>query len=80
MVSAAGPGRMVLYASDEIHSSIQKAVELLGLGADALRRVPTNERYQMDLAALKAAVAHDRAAGSYPSALWGRPAPPTPAP
>jgi aromatic-L-amino-acid/L-tryptophan decarboxylase len=68
---AAAPGHMVLYASDEIHSSIQKAVELLGLGGDALRRVPTNGRYQMDIAALAVAVAQDRAAGLLPFCVVG---------
>jgi aromatic-L-amino-acid decarboxylase len=38
--------RMMLYASEEIHSSIQKAVELLGLGSGALRLVPVNEQFQ----------------------------------
>ena len=64
-------GRMALYASDEIHSSIQKAVELLGLGADALRRVPTNDRYQIDVASLKDAIARDRAEGYLPFCVVG---------
>ena len=38
----AAPARMVLYASEQAHSSIQKAVELLGLGSDALRMVPVD--------------------------------------
>jgi glutamate/tyrosine decarboxylase-like PLP-dependent enzyme len=43
--------KMVLYASEEIHSSIQKAVEILGLGSKALRRLPVNEEFEIDLAA-----------------------------
>jgi glutamate/tyrosine decarboxylase-like PLP-dependent enzyme len=57
------PHKMVLYASQEIHSSIQKAVELLGLGSDALRYVPVNDDFQIDLEALKIAIARDRQDG-----------------
>jgi glutamate/tyrosine decarboxylase-like PLP-dependent enzyme len=44
---------MTLYASSETHSSVQKAMELLGLGDDACRRIPVNGQYEMDLAALE---------------------------
>ena len=62
----AAPRKMVLYASQEIHSSVQKAVELLGLGSDALRYVPVNDAFQIDLEALKAAIAQDRQDGHLP--------------
>ncbi len=52
--------RMMLYASQEAHSSIQKAVELLGLGSEALRSVPVNDYFQIDLQALKTTIAEDR--------------------
>jgi glutamate/tyrosine decarboxylase-like PLP-dependent enzyme len=48
----AAPHPMVLYASQEIHSSIQKALEILGLGSHALRNVPVNQNFQIDLEAL----------------------------
>lgn len=67
----AAPARMVLYASEEIHSSIQKAVELLGLGSDSLRSVPVNDDYQIDLPALEAAIARDREAGHLPFCIVG---------
>jgi aromatic-L-amino-acid decarboxylase len=67
----AAPHRMVLYASQEIHSSIQKAVELLGLGSDALRPVPVNDCFQIDLEALKATVAQDRKDGHLPFCVTG---------
>jgi aromatic-L-amino-acid decarboxylase len=57
---------LVLYASCEAHSSVRKAVELLGLGSQALRAIDVNDRYEIDLAALAAAVAADRAAGAAP--------------
>ncbi len=63
--------KMVLYASEEIHSSIQKAVEILGLGSKALRRLPVNEEFEIDLAALKDAIARDRLKGYQPFCVVG---------
>ena len=63
--------KMTLYASQEAHSSIQKAVELLGLGGDALRLVPVNEAFRMDLQALEAAIARDRQEGHCPFCVVG---------
>jgi aromatic-L-amino-acid decarboxylase len=65
------PQEMVLYASEEIHSSVQKAVELLGLGSEALRSVPVNDHFQIDLEALKAAIARDRRDGHLPFCIVG---------
>ena len=63
------PGDMVLYGSVETHSSIQKAVELLGLGSNALRKMPVNDNYQIDIAALQTAIARDRETGLHPSCV-----------
>jgi aromatic-L-amino-acid decarboxylase len=65
------PKELVLYASQESHSSIQKAVELLGLGNRCLRRVPVNEALQMDLPALRAAIERDRDSGYLPFCVVG---------
>jgi aromatic-L-amino-acid decarboxylase len=63
--------KMVLYASQEAHSSIQKAVELLGLGSEALRLLPVNDVFQIDLQALKAAIKKDREDGYLPFCVVG---------
>ena len=65
------PQKMVLYASQEIHSSIQKAVELLGLGSDSLRHVPINAEFQMDLVALESMISADRKQGHLPFCVVG---------
>jgi len=65
------PHKMLLYASQEIHSSIQKAVELLGLGSEALRLVPVNDYFQIDLQALKATITKDRENGHMPFCVVG---------
>ncbi len=62
-----GPVRV--YASQEAHSSVDKACMTLGLGRAALVKIPTNERYEMDAAALRTAIAADRTAGSRPIAI-----------
>jgi aromatic-L-amino-acid decarboxylase len=70
-VQQAAHHKMVLYASREIHSSVQKAVELLGLGSGALRLVPVNDYFQIDLEALQASIAGDREAGHLPFCVVG---------
>ena len=58
--------RLALYLSSEGHSTLRKAVELLGLGEAAVTVVPVDDAYRMDVAALRAAVDADRAAGRRP--------------
>ena len=67
----AGSRDMLLYASAEIHSSIRKAVQLLGLGDEAIRRVPVDDQFRIDLEALQASIAADRRAGSQPFCVVG---------
>ena len=66
-LAAADPGsRLRLYTTDLTHSSIDKAAMLLGLGTDAVRRVPMDADYRMDPGALAAMVADDRESGLRP--------------
>jgi aromatic-L-amino-acid decarboxylase len=58
-----------VYASAEAHSSIEKACMTLGLGAASLVRIPVDDRFRMDVRALQAAVAADRAGGRRPIAV-----------
>ncbi|MGY6634741.1 MAG: pyridoxal phosphate-dependent decarboxylase family protein [Alkalilacustris sp.] len=55
-----------LYASDQTHSSVDKAARLSGIGQDNLVKVPTDAALSMDAAALADAIAADRAAGRRP--------------
>ena len=61
-----GGSPLVLYASPDGHSCIQKAVEILGLGSESIHRVATDERHRIDIDALRFAVDADRAAGKRP--------------
>ena len=63
--------KMVLYASQEVHCSIQKAVELLGLGNEALHLISVNEFFQIDLQTLKETIAIDRKNGCLPFCVVG---------
>jgi glutamate/tyrosine decarboxylase-like PLP-dependent enzyme len=70
-VGAPGTPRLIVYASSETHSSVRKAVQLLGLGDESLRLIPVGADYRIDVAALRAAVAVDRAAGHRPVCVVG---------
>ena len=65
---AASSQRLITYASVEVHSCVQKSIEALGLGARSLHKVPVNDAYEIDTAALEQMIAADRAAGSGRSA------------
>jgi aromatic-L-amino-acid decarboxylase len=63
---AATDKHLVAYTSAAAHGCIAQAMDLSGLGIDALRIIPTNDRHEMDVAALQRAVAADRSAGLDP--------------
>ena len=65
------PQRLTVYCSAEAHSSLTKAVELLGLGTSSLRRVPTDGLLCIDLAALAEMIARDREDGLLPICVVG---------
>ena len=61
------PGR--IYASEESHSSIDKAAVTLGFGLEGVRRIGTDDQFRMDPAALRQAVAADIGEGVRPVAI-----------
>lgn len=65
----AGASPLVVYASDQTHSSVEKAALLAGLGRDNLRVVATRSDYSLDPEALEAAMVADEGAGRIPAAV-----------
>lgn len=57
---------LVLYTSEETHNSVDKAVSILGLGTDHLRRLPCDEAFRLRLDRLAEAVEEDRKDGLTP--------------
>jgi aromatic-L-amino-acid decarboxylase len=65
-----GP-RLVVYASDQVHSCVDKAVDLLGIGTRYLRKIPCDDQFRLPMDALERAVAEDRARGLRPAIVVG---------
>jgi len=61
--------RLRVYCSDQAHSSVDKAVILLGLGQASLRRIATDDDFRMRADALSDAIADDLATGWLPIAV-----------
>ena len=64
-----GSGALAVYASDQAHSSVDKAAIALGLGLDNVRRVPSDDEFRMSDRALAEMLSADRAAGRRPIAV-----------
>lgn len=64
-----GRKRLILYASAESHSSIQKCAEQLGIGTSNLRAIEADAEFRMNPAALRAAIETDLKAGHLPFAI-----------
>ena len=56
----------VVYCSDQTHSSIERGMRVLGFRDDQLGRVPSDDRFRLDVPALQRAVEADRRAGRLP--------------
>jgi aromatic-L-amino-acid/L-tryptophan decarboxylase len=58
-----------VYASEQAHSSVDKAVLTLGLGTRGVRKIPTDDHFRMDVGALEEAIEEDLEAGVRPVAI-----------
>ncbi|HMV51335.1 MAG TPA: aminotransferase class V-fold PLP-dependent enzyme [Blastocatellia bacterium] len=56
----------VIYFSDQTHSSLEKALRILGFAREQIRKLPSDEQFRLRMAELRQAVAADRAAGRRP--------------
>ena len=64
-------GPMTIYASDQIHMSIPKAADILGLGRAQVRLVATDDRFRMNVASLRQIIANDLESGMKPFCVVG---------
>lgn len=65
------PGSLMIYASEQCHYSIDKSADILGLGRDGVRKIPTDERFHISLDALQETILRDREAGVVPCCIVG---------
>ena len=64
-LGAAG-AKLRMYASEHVHSSVDKSAITLGIGQAGLRKIPSDGEYRMDSRALEQAIQEDRANGWQP--------------
>jgi len=63
--------KLTAYASTGVHRCVPGALDMSGLGLAALRKIPVDADYRMNLKTLKTAIARDRAAGHQPFLIVG---------
>jgi len=66
-----GAPELAVYASTETHTWIQKAADLFGLGTDAIRWIPVDDRQRMIPSALRRQIEEDRQRGARPFLVVG---------
>ena len=59
-------GKLVVYASNQVHSSIEKAAKIAGIGVENTRLIEVDENFAMRPEALKRQIQQDRQAGLTP--------------
>jgi glutamate/tyrosine decarboxylase-like PLP-dependent enzyme len=66
-----GLHQLTIYASQDTHTWIHKAVDMFGLGLNAIHWIPMNDRQQMDPQALARQILADRSKGFLPFLVVG---------
>ncbi|HEY9792909.1 MAG TPA: aminotransferase class V-fold PLP-dependent enzyme [Candidatus Obscuribacterales bacterium] len=61
----------VVYVSAEAHHSIMKAARLSGLGTDAVREIPVDSKFRLDLKVLERFIADDKKSHNEPVMIVG---------
>ena len=62
---------LLFYGSIEMHNSIDKAINLLGLGTNSLRKIPVNNNFEIQVDMLRKAIEADIKAGFKPICIIG---------
>lgn len=57
---------MTIYASDQIHMSIPKAADIIGVGRAQVRLIPADKQFRMNVQALRQTIAEDLQRGLQP--------------
>jgi aromatic-L-amino-acid decarboxylase len=71
MRQGVGAKNFTVYTSEQCHYSVEKSLDLLGLGRDSLRKIETDDRFHIRLDSLKAAIAKDIGEGRKPVCIVG---------
>src|SRR5207237_4209441 len=67
----AAKGDLTIYASEQCHFSVEKSVDILGLGRKSLRKIETDARFHIRFDLLREAIEEDRAEGFIPCCIVG---------
>jgi aromatic-L-amino-acid/L-tryptophan decarboxylase len=62
---------LTVYTSEQCHYSVEKSLDIIGLGRDSLRKIPTDERFHVRVDKLQEAIASDIDAGRRPFCIVG---------
>jgi aromatic-L-amino-acid/L-tryptophan decarboxylase len=64
-------GDLTIYASEQCHFSVEKSVDILGLGRESLRKIATDERFHIRVDLLRQTIEQDRRDGRIPFCIVG---------
>src|SRR2546423_9833334 len=67
----AARGELIVYASEQSHYSLEKSVDILGLGRRNLRKIGTDDRFHLRTDLLREAIASDKERGFIPCCIAG---------
>jgi aromatic-L-amino-acid decarboxylase len=65
------PGDLIVYASEQCHFSVERSIDVLGLGRASLRKIETDGRFHISIDALRKQIEVDREAGCIPCCIIG---------
>lgn len=63
--------KLTIYCSNETHNSVDKAIELLGIGNKFIRKIPVKSDYTIDIDILKQRIIEDKSQGLTPFCVVG---------